>query len=312
LADKIYALKASGIELEAIAEHLPEYDTDPTVKKTTDYVYNQRLGYAYAMVDFLPNGWRGLLLVAFLAAYLSTISTQLNWGSSYLINDGLVPLLRTKPNEKQQVNFGRIATLLIMLIGLWVTTIINSISGVWEFIMECGAGLGLVLILRWYWGRINAWSEIAATLAPFIGYAIGRFALVPIFGEAFELQKGTFLFTVLFTTVVWIVVTFLTAPTHHQQLHHFFKKVRPSGWWKPFQTGDEKSNNGLVNLLLSWLSAVLMTYSALFAVGKLVLLEYGAAFSWLMIGLASLLLLLFSMRREERLSNNDGLDSKYG
>lgn len=127
-----------------------------------------RLGYVYAMRDFLPEGWRGLLLVAFLAAYMSTISTQLNWGAGYLVNDVYKRFVRKDAAPNHYVLAARLSTLLLMAIGLGVSFFVNSISAAWGFIMQAGAGLGLVLILRWYWWRINAWSEIAATVAPFI------------------------------------------------------------------------------------------------------------------------------------------------
>ena len=143
-----------------------------------------------AMKDFLPVGLKGLLLVAFLAAYMSTISTQLNWGSSYIVNDFFGRFINSKQKIKvSQVNMARITTFIIMALGLLVTTLISTISGVWSFIIECGAGLGLVLILRWYWWRINAWSEITATISPFIAYACGRFLLGMEFPQSFFFQS---------------------------------------------------------------------------------------------------------------------------
>ncbi len=130
----------------------------------------KRLGFVMAMKDFLPAGLMGLLLVAFLAAYMSTISTQLNWGASYLVNDFYLRFFEPGASQKKLIKVSRIVTFLLMIIAVFATSQMNSISGVWQFIIECGAGLGLVLILRWYWWRINAWSEITATIAPFIGY----------------------------------------------------------------------------------------------------------------------------------------------
>src|SRR5690606_10064947 len=132
-------------------------------------------GYVMAMKEFLPVGMRGLLLVAFFAAYLSTISTQLNWGAGYVVNDFYRRFLKPEASDKHLVVSSRVATLGIMGLGLFTTQIFDSISGVWLFIMECGAGLGLVLILRWFWWRINAWSEIVATGVPFVGFAITRY-----------------------------------------------------------------------------------------------------------------------------------------
>jgi Na+/proline symporter len=133
---------------------------------------DKKLGYVYAMRDFLPIGLKGLLLAAFFAAYMSTIATQLNWGTSYVINDFYRRFIRPNANERYYVKISRITTIIVMVISLFVTLIIGTISGAWAFIIECGAGVGLVLILRWFWWRINAWSEIAAMLAPFAAYSV--------------------------------------------------------------------------------------------------------------------------------------------
>lgn len=258
---------------------------------------NQKLGYVYAMRDYLPDGLRGLLLVAFLAAYMSTISTQLNWGASYLMNDFYLRFF-IKPDQvsfrkqKHLVNTSRFIVFLLMAIGLYATTRMTSISKVWEFIIECGAGLGLVLILRWFWWRINAWSEISATIAPFIGYAIGHFYLEKIFGESFIENKGPFLFTVLFTTVIWIVVTMLTAPENEKVLQNFYQRIMPPGNWKHFSEGS-KANMQIPKLLLSWFCAVVFTYSCLFFIGKLIFMLWGQAVIWAVI----MLFAFFSLRR---------------
>ena len=126
------------------------------------------MGYIYAMRDFLPAGLKGLLVAAFFAAYMSTIATQLNWGTSYIINDFYRRFLIKDKDEKHYVKSSRAATIILMLISLVVTLLITRISGAWEFIMECGAGVGLVLILRWFWWRVNAWSEISAMITPFV------------------------------------------------------------------------------------------------------------------------------------------------
>ena len=138
------------------------------------------------------------------------------------------------------------------------------------FILECGAGLGLVLILRWYWWRINAWSEISATLAPFIGYSIGKWILEPNMNISFIDNKGTYLFTVLFTTVAWISVTFLTQPTDEKILLSFYKKVKPSGVWKKFTKKHQLKTYSLNGwLIITWLSSTLMIYGILFLIGAI-------------------------------------------
>ena len=247
-----------------------------------------KLGYVYAMRDFLPSGFKGLLLVAFFAAYMSTISTQLNWGTSYLINDLYTRFINkdVKEGERSLMVVSRVTTLIVMLIALMVTSQINQISGAWGFLMQCGAGLGLVLILRWYWWRINAWSEISATLAPFLvigavetlkwGNKAGYWATSEPLMQYIDTFPNVFLITVAFTTITWLVVTFLTRPTEQSTLQRFYKKVEPLGMWGNFRDPrDQKSNSTQITyLLLSWLLAIVFTYGVLFLIGKLVLMEW--------------------------------------
>ncbi len=261
-------------------------------------------GYVMAMNDFLPAGLKGMLLVAFLAAYMSTISTQLNWGASYLVNDLYKRFTRPVSSfenedkaEKHYVMAARVVTLLVMVIALWVSTKITSISGVWSFIMECGAGLGLVLILRWYWWRINAWSEIAATIAPFIAFAVCKFGIEGklVTGDDlvyWQSNKITFFITVAFTTVTWLVVTFMTKPESDATLSHFYNKVRPMGNWGKFTLPTNVGKPGY--LVLCWLSSIIMIYSTLFFIGKLIFKEYTDAGMYAAIAVVAFFILRYS------------------
>ncbi len=240
---------------------------------------DKKLGYVMAMKEFLPPGLKGLLLVAFLAAYMSTISTQLNWGTSYLVNDFYKRFIKPSdkfPSEaiaqKHYIQISRIVTFLAMGVALFATTQITTISGVWSFIIECGAGLGLVLILRWYWWRINAWTEIAATLAPFIGYTLTRYVFHLEFPNSFFLTVG-------FTTLAWITVMYLTEPESSATLQAFYKKVKPEGWWVPVRESLAlpKTPSRMTGLVLCWFFAVIMTYSILIGTGKLIFHEWNAA-----------------------------------
>lgn len=287
-SDLVYAMKDQGKSMEEVMLAIPNSE-DGTIHKSIAYAFNQRLGYVYAMQDFLPNGLKGLLLVAFLAAYLSTISTQLNMGASFIVNDLYVPYLKKNKktaSPKSLIKVSRIATVILMIVGLLVTTQIKSISGVWEFIMEAGAGLGAVLILRWYWWRINAWSEIAGMVAPFLAYGFGHLVLDPMFGEVFIVNKGTFYFTVLFTTVTWLLVTKLTAPVKSEKLRSFVELIQPDGWWGPVYTanGMDKPKSNMKLLFALWISALVMTYSLLFAMGKWIFGESQEALIWGAIG----------------------------
>lgn len=250
---------------------------------------NKKLGYVMAMQDYLPTGFKGLLLVAFFAAYLSTISTQLNWGASYLVNDLYKRFIQKDAQQNQLVLVSKVLTLILAVIGLLITTQLETISGVWTFIIECGAGLGLVLILRWYWWRINAWSEIAATIAPFVAYAFSKFVLGWEFPNSFFLTVG-------FTTVIWLLVTFLTRPTESSVLQKFYDKVQPAGAWANFAVNDSTPKASILNLLICWVSAIFLTYGSLFLIGKVIFAEWQMAGVYLAIVLVSLLVLRNRMK----------------
>lgn len=259
-----------------------------------------KLGYVLAMKDYLPTGLKGLLLVAFLSAYMSTISTQLNFGASILTND-LIFLNKSKAEKenKKAVNIGRLVTIAIMLISLAITTQIDSISDVWTFVIECGAGLGLVLILRWYWWRINAWSEITATIVPFVVYGtiqIIKFIILmhlhAEYGKEIPPEilsdflsnypslifPGSFFWTLAITTISWITITFVTKPTKKAVLKSFYEKVRPQGFWKPIDKISAVKNSEspyyLLQLAVCWLSSIILVYSVLFFTGKLIFADW--------------------------------------
>jgi Na+/proline symporter len=221
---------------------------------------------------------------------LSTISTQLNWGAGYLVNDVYKRFIAPKASDKKFVAASRIVTLLLMGAGLAVTGLMDTISGVWAFIMECGAGLGLVLILRWYWWRINAWSEITATVAPFLAYAVSRW----VFGWEFP---NSYFFTISFTTVAWIVVTYATSPESMATLQKFYNQVRPDGNWRVISSGGEKNHNNLRLLAVCWLASIAMTYSVLFAIGKIIFREWTEALAFLAVIAVSGVILVRTLKR---------------
>ena len=260
---------------------------------------DKKLGYVMAMKEFLPAGLKGLMLIAFFSAYMSTISTQLNWGASYIVNDFYKRFIKPensfKNSEKAQKNYvllSRITTILIMFIALFVTTQIKSISGVWEFLIECGAGLGMVLILRWYWWRINAWSEITATIFPLVAYGISKLVLEKYLPATYIENKFSYFFTVGTTTIAWLIMTFSTRPTKTQTLITFYENIRPDGWWKPFKTNSEINNkSNIIYLFISWFLAIIMVYSTLFFTGKFIFGEWISAIIWFATALVSFIFL---------------------
>lgn len=248
------------------------------------------LGYVMAMKQFLPPGLKGLMLAAFFAAYMSTVSTQLNWGSSYLVNDFVKRLLLTDLSEKQYVLSARVTTVVLMIVAFIVSFYVTSVKGAWEFLMECGAGLGLVFILRWYWWRINAWSEIAATIAPFVFYSIAHFGLDMAFPDSFMLTVGG-------TTAIWLLVTFVTPPSKAATLQAFYDKVRPEGAWGPFQPPGSAGWLRLGLLGIVWIASVLFAYSFLFLLGQLIFGDYEAFALSLGVALVCLALMLILLRK---------------
>lgn len=257
---------------------------------------NPKMGYIFAIRDFLPAGLKGLLVAAFFAAYMSTIATQLNWGTSYIINDFYKRFLFRDKNEKHYVLTSRIATILLMIISVIVTMFIDRISGAWQFIIECGAGLGLVLILRWYWWRINAWSEISALITPFVLLPIVRY-----FGIEFPISL---FYLVAGTTIVWVIVTFLTKPTEEKVLIEFYKRVHPGGkLWAPIakKFPEIKDNANFKLMFFNWFLGVVLVYSSLFGIGSLILKEYMSAVVYLLIAIISIYLILKNLREDFKL-----------
>ncbi|GAB6282292.1 MAG: Na+:solute symporter [Ignavibacterium sp.] len=225
----------------------------------------KRMGYIYAMNDFLPIGLKGLLVAAFFAAYMSTIATHLNWGTSYLINDFYRRFLVKEKSEKHYVFSSRIMTIVLMIISVIVTTFINRISGAWEFILECGAGVGLVLILRWFWWRINAWSEIVAMITPFLILPFLRMANIQFPISLFYL--------VSINTIVWLIATYLTKPTDEKVLISFYERIHPGGiLWKPISNKlpNVKSDTGFLSMFINWIAGVVLVYSMLFGIGEFI------------------------------------------
>ena len=243
-------------------------------------------GFVRAMNEFMPSGLKGLLFTAFLGAYMSTISTQLNWGASYLTNDLYKRNFGKDKTQKQLVNTGKLFTVLIMIVAVITTTFIETIDGAARFLIGSSAGLGAVLILRWYWWRINIWSEISATIAPLLGFTIAKYIIAPMYetedSNIFIENEGILLVTTLFTTIVWLIVTYVTKPTSEEKLISFYKKVKPDGSWKPIKKklGVSTSNSNLIYLLFCWITSVVMTYSILFFIGKLIFKEWNSVLIW--------------------------------
>lgn len=255
---------------------------------------NPRVMYPKLMVRFLPRGLLGLLVAVFLAAYMSTIASQLNWGTSYLINDFYRRFIKRSAGEKHYVLVSRIGIILMVVFSLIVTKFfLTDIRGAWLFVINASAGMGAVLILRWWWWRINAWSEISAMIAPLIIYPVATYG--------FGLQPPITLYpTVLGTTIVWLIVTYLTRPVDHSVLSAFYRKVHPGGiGWKLIarELPDVKSDSGFGYLFLDWICGVVLIYTSLFAIGKFILAEYLDGILFIFLGGIATAVIYFDLKK---------------
>lgn len=252
------------------------------------------LGFVKAMNDFLPVGLKGLLLAAFFAAYMSTIATHLNWGTSYFVNDFYKRFIKKDGSEKSYVTVSRIMTIVFMILSILVTTQMKSISGVWSFVIECGAGLGLVLILRWFWWRVNAIAEIAATVTPFIVYGVLYFG---DFGVKFP---QTLYIIVPITTVVWVIAMYLTKPVEQSKLESFYRQVHPGGiGWKKISSKftDITPDSGYFFLFVDWACGIVLVYMFLFGIGKILFHDYLMGIVFILIGLAAAGVIYWDLNR---------------
>jgi len=243
------------------------YNNDP------QFIQDPESGYIRILLSDLPIYLRGVMLAAFAAAYMSTIGTQLNWGASYIVNDVYRRFMVKDKGEKHYVRFSQLVTMALMILSVIVTFYMDSIADAWKILMALGAGTGLVYILRWFWWRINAWSEISAMSAAFITSIILQFGFGFDEGDPKEFAY-LLLITVLVTTVVWLSVTMLTKPEPKEILLSFYRKVRPNAtMWGPVAreaTDIIPQKDGVFNLI-NWLCGVAMIYSFLFGLGKIIL-----------------------------------------
>lgn len=223
-----------------------------------------------AMLKFLPVGFLGLMVAGLLAAYVSTLVTHLNWGSSYLIHDFYRRFIKPGQDEKHYVAAGRVMTVVLMILASSLTFVLESAKASFDLMLSIGAGTGLIYLLRWFWWRINAWSEIAAMASSF-SVAVYFF----IRGKTGHPtpQHISLLVTIAFTTVAWLAVTYLTKPVEKEKLISFYRLVRPAGpgWKKIREEADlGPSPDSLTMSLLGWVSGCLFVYSALFGAGAFI------------------------------------------
>lgn len=278
-----YALRPWPWILVALASLLV-FPTLDDIARAFPYVDRALIGHdmAYpAMLTFLPPGLLGLMIAGLLSAYVSTITTHLNWGTSYLVHDLYRRFWRSDASEKHYVMVGRIVTALLMVLAGALTFILDSARQSFELMMSVGAGTGLIYLLRWYWWRINAWSEVAAMISSFV-ISVGFFAATKM-GSTTPAHVSL-LITVAATTVVWVATTFATAPTDRERLLDFYRLIRPAGaGWRSIreETGLPPSNDSLPQMFLGWVLGCAFIYSALFGAGSLLYGRVPQTIVWL-------------------------------
>ncbi len=239
-----------------------------------------------AMLTLLPHGILGMLVAALTAAYISTMVTHLNWGSSYIVMDFYKRFLRPAAGERHLVSVSRIVTGVLMIVAIAVTRQLDTAVEAFGLLLSIGAGTGLIYLLRWFWWRINAWSEIAAMISSFI-IALGLF-----FARKGGLELSShraLIYAVAGTTLVWVTVTFLTPPVDRARLVAFYKKVRPAGpGWRMIreEAGLPPSPDSLPQAILGWTLGCLAVYGALFTTGNVL---YGRTTPAIIFGVITLI-----------------------
>jgi Na+/proline symporter len=233
-----------------------------------------------AMLRFLPAGFLGLMIAGLLAAYVSTIATHLNWGTSYLVHDLYRRFMKAGADERHYVAVGRLVTGILMIVAALLTYVLETASESFQLLLSIGAGTGLLYLLRWFWWRVNAWSEVSAMAASFV-VALGLFIARR---NGLEMDAHVALIiTVAVTTLVWVLTTLLTQPADRSRLVEFYRLVRPSGpGWKPIQAeaGVAPSPDSMANSLVGWVLGCLFVYAALFGAGSYIYGRTGQALMW--------------------------------
>jgi solute:Na+ symporter, SSS family len=266
--------------------------------------HDHEAAYVQAYVDLLPTPWRGFMMAGFAAAYMSTVGTQLNWGASYLVNDFYKRFINKSSTEKHYVAVSRWATVLLFLASIFVTWQLDTVASAWQLLLALGSGTGLVLILRWYWWRINAWSEISAMIASFV---VSLIALSMVKSrmpaDSPLIQTYVMLITVAISTVVWISVTFMTKPEPEAKLESFYQRVRPGGpgWTRISERlgyGGETIPGGAL-AWTNWLAGIIAVYATLFGIGKLIFGEIMTGIIMLVVATVAFLWIARAFREED-------------
>jgi Na+/proline symporter len=277
-----YALRPWPWVIVALASMLV-FPTLDDIRRAFPYVDASLIGHdmAYpAMLTFLPAGLLGLMVAGLLAAYVSTISTHLNWGTSYIVHDFYRRFMKPGADERHYIFVGRLVTAALMAVAAAVTFVLDTAQASFNLLLSVGAGTGLIYLLRWYWWRINAWSEIAAMVSSFL--VAVAFFVVNKSGVTVAAHTSL-LITIAVTTIVWVAATYMTPPTDQKTLTEFYRLVRPPGpGWKVVEADARagSSPDSLTTALLGWVLGCFMVYAALFGAGSFLYGRSAQGIAW--------------------------------
>jgi solute:Na+ symporter, SSS family len=266
---------------------------------------DKEAGYIQTLMDpnVFPTYLRGFMLAAFAAAYMSTIGTQLNWGASYVINDFYRRFVKTSSSDRHYVIASQLVTLFLMIVSLGVTFYMDSIGKAWKLLLVTGAGTGTVLLLRWFWWRINAWSEVSAMICAAV---VSLFLQLGLKWNSDSPLDFAYLMivTVAITSVVWIGVTMFTQPEPKEKLIAFYRRVRPEGpGWDRIAAdaglAREHAQGRLSLQFMNWILGCALIYGSLFGIGKLIFKEWATGSLYLLVAIVAGVLISRNLSRGE-------------
>ena len=274
----------------------------PISSAPPELIADPELAYPFMIAELLPSGLKGLLVAAFMAAFMSTIDTHLCWGGSYMVNDIYKRFIKSNASDNHYLFISRLSIIFLLILSSIAAWQMDSISNAWIYIIEIMSGVAIIGMLRWYWWRINAWSEITSMISALIlanGLIILNILysngiinkevidkLSFIYQEEFSLIRATLILVV--STLLSLLVTFLTKPVERNHLIEFYKKIQPKGFWYPISKHISNNDDSNIETKYSWLgffAGIIFLNSILFGVGHLIIGNYLISFLLLIIGL---------------------------